>query len=62
MKSNLTDITVERRHETASAILVHDGDVQVWLPKGQIEIEETGDGKTVIVTLPQWLAEEKGLV
>lgn len=62
MKSNLTDITVEQRHETASAILVHDGDVQVWLPKSQIEIADSGDGRTIVVTLPQWLAEEKGLV
>lgn len=62
MKSDLTDITVTKRHETANAIQVHDGDNLVWLPKSQIEIEETGDGKTLIVTLPQWLAEEKGLV
>jgi len=62
VKSDLIDITVARRHETTGAIQVHDGDKLVWLPKSQIEVEETGDGKTVIVTLPQWLAEEKGLV
>ncbi|MCA0421899.1 MAG: hypothetical protein LCH61_01020 [Proteobacteria bacterium] len=62
MKSDLIDITVTKRHETTAAVQVHDGDKLAWLPKSQIEIEETGDGKTVIVTLPQWLAEEKGLV
>lgn len=62
MKSNLAEITVERRHETASAILVSDGEMQVWLPKSQIEIAESGDGRTIVVTLPQWIAEEKGLV
>ena len=62
MKSDLIDITVTKRHETASAVQIHDGDKLVWLPKSQIEIEATGDGRTFIVTMPQWLAEEKGLV
>jgi len=40
----------------------------IFLPLSQVEVEETGryDDEShlqiVIVTMPQWLAEEKGLV
>ena len=35
-----------------------------WLPKSQIEVdpEEYEVGDTVTVTLPEWLATEKGLL
>jgi hypothetical protein len=57
-------------HETEKAVLVseeHDSE-KFWLPLSQVEVEQTGR-KTkfsklpiVDITLPQWLAEEKGLV
>ena len=63
MKSDLVDVTVIVRHETAAAILVdHGGDKPVWLPRSQVEIAPNTDGKTHTVTLPQWLAEEKEMV
>ena len=34
-KSDLIDLAVEIRHETALAYLVHDGHRDVWLPKSQ---------------------------
>lgn len=34
----------------------------VWLPKTQIEIEKSGAGGLYEVTLPEWLAMEKGLI
>lgn len=61
MKSRLTDIDVELRHETASAVLVSvDGEKSVWLPLSQIEVEPNGLLHTI--TLPEWLALEKGLI
>jgi len=67
MKSNLIDLAVEIRHETANAWLVHDGHRDVWLPKSQCEVEyHNADGSeapgTAIVTLPEWLAKAKELI
>jgi hypothetical protein len=64
MKSNLIDLTLQQHHETERAILVSDDadrEQAVWLPKSQIEVEP-GERGTVIVTLPEPLAIEKGLV
>lgn len=63
-KSDLLDITVQLHHETAKAILVSDDgnkDNAVWLPLSQCEVERKSGG-IVIVTLPEWLATDKGLV
>lgn len=58
-RSNVADYEFEWRGETAHAIKVFDGDEIYWLPKSQIEYEE-GEG-TVTVTIPDWLAREKGI-
>lgn len=57
MKSSLTDIAAELRHETERAFLIFDGDQEVWLPKSQVERNDDGT-----FTLPEWLAKEKGLL
>lgn len=59
----LAEITVILVRETERAILVTDGDLSdaVWLPKSQVEVEEARDG-LVDITLPEWLAIERGLV
>jgi hypothetical protein len=62
--SELVDLTMQLHAETAKAILVSDdGDKAkaIWLPLSQCEIERKGDG-IVIVTLPEWLAIQRGLV
>jgi len=63
-KADLVDIEVEIRAETEKAVQVHDGDTTCWLPKSQIEIERprAGHSVPVIITMPQWLAEDKGLI
>jgi hypothetical protein len=61
LKSDLTDVTVQLVHETEAAILVSDGDNQVWLPKSQCEYRTTSPG-IIEVTLTERLATEKGLV
>lgn len=57
------EITCELVAETPMAILVNDGDVEVWLPKSQIEIERNGGQSGLVkVTAPSWLLSGKGLV
>ena len=60
MKSDLVDIAVELRHETAKAYLVNTGGTECWLPKSQVEYYK--ERTTEIVTMPYWLAREKGLI
>lgn len=64
MRSTVIDITVQLLHETAAAVRVTDStpDKGVWLPRSQIEIEEGDKPGLIVVTLPEWLAIEKGLV
>jgi hypothetical protein len=62
VKSNLVDIACILKHETPAAWLVHDGDRDIWLPKSQCELEPGKDGKPCIVTMPEWLAQEKELI
>jgi len=65
MKSDLVDVAVCRMAETANAILVSETgekDDAVWLPKSQCEIENDGHANFITVTLPQWLAKDKGLI
>ncbi len=57
-------IEVEVRHMTARAVLVNDGDRNTWLPYSQIEdgMETLEVGKHVTLLVPEWLANEKGLI
>lgn len=47
--------------ETEDAILVTCEGEQYWLPKSQIEYEGERGDEYVAITLPDWLAEDKGL-
>lgn len=64
MKSNVIDIDVQVLRETDKAAMVtlDVPDNGVWLPKSQIELSETGIAGIMTVTLPEWLALEKGLI
>lgn len=64
MRSDVIDITVQRLHETDKAVLVTDSvpEKGVWLAKSMIEIEPSEIGGLFNVTLPEWLAMEKGLI
>jgi predicted RNA-binding protein (virulence factor B family) len=58
------EIFGEVKAVTDMAILLDDGDVEVWLPLSQIE-SETDDyekGDEITVFIPEWLAEEKELI
>jgi len=54
--------------ETDRAFLVTDEEGEnnlrgKWIPKSQIELEQdAGPRDTIIITMPEWLAIEKGFV
>lgn len=54
------DVTI--RHQTDKAILAYDGKREVWVPKSQIRDLKMGKAKTAQITIPEWLAKDKGLV
>ena len=58
MKSDLVDVDGELRGSTERAYRFTDGTRTVWLPKSQCE----WDSVAKTMTMPEWLAEEKGLV
>ncbi len=65
MKSDLVDLTLCRHAATERAIQVSetgDRSKAVWLPLSQIEVAPTAAASIVVVTLPEWLANERGLV
>lgn len=67
MSRRLVDLELHVYHATDGAFLVHTEDdardAAVWVPKSQVEIEpEYGLPGTYVLTMPQSLAEEKGLV
>jgi len=70
-KSDLIDVVVELKMDDPAkkAIAVSQGEIDedngreiwIWLPRSLIEYE-AGEGDTVTVTLPEWLAQEKELI
>lgn len=64
MKSDIIDIDGAIEARTEKAVLFHTGDKEqaAWLPLSQIEVDETGVPGIVTVTLPEWLATDKGLI
>jgi hypothetical protein len=62
MKSDLIDVIVIVKHTTERAVLVTDGTRQAWLPLSQVEVAANEDGRTHTLTLPEWLAHERGLI
>jgi len=55
------ELSVEVVHITDKAILIDEGDEQIWLPKSQIRLEHSS-GNTYSVEIPEWLAMKKGLL
>ena len=64
MNSDLVDLDGHVLHETEKAALVtlDVPENSVWLPKAKIELSETGVGGIMTLTLPEWLALDKGLI
>lgn len=65
MRSDLIDVHGLKHAETAKAILFSDTGTEkdaVWLPKSQVEYVNDGRESFVTVTMPEWLAKEKGFI
>ena len=65
MRSNIVDVEVQLLRETEKAVQVSPVGTSaeaVWLPRSQIEIAPAETGTLYVVTLPDWLAQEKGLI
>jgi len=65
--SKTVDLCVVIKHETDMAYLIDDEAENIWIPKSQIEYEESegedADGKQLLnITIPEWLAVKTGLV
>jgi hypothetical protein len=60
---DLVEITVVLQYETLKEWLVTDGiqKESIWIPKSQGEMKLNTDKKSYTLTVPGWLAEEKGL-
>ena len=58
--NDLVDIAGELvpPRETPRAFRFYDGSNTVWLPKSQCEWDE----ESQVMTMPEWLAMEKGLI
>jgi len=58
----LVEIFCEKKHETPSAILINEGDNDIWIPKSQISNIEEGKGDYITIEIPEWLANKNGLI
>lgn len=60
-RRELVDIPCLLKRETDKAYLIDAGEKDpVWVPKSQCEYHK--EGRNEIVTMPEWLAQEKGLI
>jgi len=57
MSEKLYDIECEIIATTEKAIRIDDGKDKHWLPKSLVE-----DNRDGTITLPEWLAQERGLI
>lgn len=64
--SDLIDLTLVVRDERPRSIAVTDdskpGSKWIWLPRIAIEIVAEGVGGVCQITMPEWLAREKGFI
>ncbi|MHB1099497.1 MAG: hypothetical protein ACYCZR_08080 [Burkholderiales bacterium] len=67
------EVAVTFKHITDRAVLVNDGDKDVWLPLSQVEVNDGGDdestfwgdlepGQIIEIVVPEWIAKNKGLI
>jgi len=60
------ELYLEFKYKTDNAILVSDDENQYWLPLSQIEceyeVEDLKRNEELLISIPVWLAEEKGLI
>jgi len=60
-----TELSMVLHHKTARAVLVSDTgekDDAVWLPLSQISVGQDSVDDILQITMPEWLAKDKGLI
>lgn len=63
MQNEMVEIQGTITHETEEFILLTDGDIEVKLPLSLIEYDyNCGVGDMVVIEVPEWMAEDKGLI
>lgn len=69
MMTDPEEFTVQYVTHTPDGILIEDLGQQEWLPRSQIEeeyqdsfLESLERGEEIDITIPKWLAIEKGLI
>lgn len=57
------ELELELIHTTEDAYLFSDGDTEEWIPRALVQsMEETDEEDTYLVTLPEWLALDRGFI
>lgn len=57
------EIAVEILKKTDKAIFADDGTVSAWVPLSLIKTEDEIEvGKTITISIPEWLGTDKGFV
>lgn len=64
MSDELIEIDGAIEARTEKAVLFHTGDKSKaeWLPRSQIKIEDTGIPEIYTVSMPEWMAVQRGFV
>jgi hypothetical protein len=56
------EIEVEVIKKTEEAVLINDGSIEAWILLSQIEGDCPEEGVGGTISIPDWLAEERGLI
>lgn len=58
------EVSVTFKRLSDRALLVNDGDKDIWLPLSMVEGDflEAEPGDTLELLLPEWMAKEKGMI
>jgi hypothetical protein len=61
---SLVEFCGEIRRDTEKAVLVYDGQNEIWLPRSMIKsMRQIGNNRADhVFEIPEWLAREKGIV
>lgn len=56
------EVAIEVKARTDKALLVSDGDNEVWIPRSQISDYSGDENSPETIFIPEWLANESGLI
>lgn len=63
MSEETVEVSCVIKHTTESAHLIDDGTKQVWIPiRCVVDIDASHTNSCLTMTLPVWLAKDRGLI